>query len=87
MADHEIAFEYEPLPGDDWFRLLLIPPGRGPLHGELIPARATGETHYEALSYTWEGPEKTGALYVNGNLLSLTANCASATAKIRSIDV
>lgn len=83
MANHGIAFVYEPLPLDDWIRLLRILPGRGPLHGELIPARTTGETHYEALSYTWGNPEKTEALYVNGSLLPLTANCASAIRNLR----
>lgn len=81
-------YKYESLETPTLIRLLSIHPSADPLapiSGSLNHVDLKKEPLYEALSYTW-GPSadsKTIRCGANGEILSITQNCASALRRIR----
>ncbi|KAF2808853.1 HET-domain-containing protein, partial [Mytilinidion resinicola] len=77
-------YEYEPLPGDEYTRLLEFQPGRGIISCKLLPvsienARGT----YEAISYVWGDAADTIDITCDGMLLSITQNLGDVLRRIR----
>ncbi|KIW07209.1 uncharacterized protein PV09_02074 [Verruconis gallopava] len=89
-------FEYSPLkddssygdsntPGAWGIRLIQLQPPSGQFISCSLIHTSLGATdgHYEALSYVWGKPECTERILVNGKMLSITSNLASALRRLR----
>ena len=75
-------FEYPPLPGPDYIRLLHLEPASddpSQLRGCLKVHKLDTKCEYEAISYTWgDRPELIRSLHMNGQILRITANLYAA---------
>ncbi|CZT07850.1 related to heterokaryon incompatibility protein (het-6OR allele) [Rhynchosporium agropyri] len=85
------VLEYETLSKADSFRLLLLQPSRSHdsdlyceiLHTTLSHCDRDIIDQYTALSYVWGDPSKKGSVYVNGTLVTITANLGAALRDLR----
>lgn len=79
-------YEYQPLPAEDWTRILELCPGSGPLACTLQCKSIKDATlSFEALSYVWgsDAHTNTSDIECNGRKLSIGANLGRALMRIR----
>ncbi|KAL2062841.1 hypothetical protein VTL71DRAFT_5913 [Oculimacula yallundae] len=85
------VFHYEELSEADSFRLLLLQPSQShdsPLHCQIIHTTLSQcdrdiIDQYTALSYVWGDPSNKGSVYLNGTLVTITANLDAALRDLR----
>jgi hypothetical protein len=85
------GFEYRPLVKSDAIRVLVVHPDQNASaqlecsleHTTLSRYKEELADHYTALSYAWGDPRDTRTVVVDGHLLDVTVNLASALRDIR----
>lgn len=79
-------YEYRPLPSPRFIRVLWLYPAEkssAAISCDLQDVSLDEETHYDALSYAWDGQELSSPIECAGRLLLTTPNCASALRQLR----
>ena len=79
------VFQYEPLPGRGWFRLLRLHPGlpAETVSCELLPMRLRRAHKYKALSYVWGDPADKDTIFCDGIQIDVTCGLKEAFRRIR----
>jgi hypothetical protein len=77
-------YEYEPLPDENWTRILELQCGGGPISCSLSLVRIDEfEQSYEAISYVWGVEKERSDIQCNGKHLPVTINLRDALLAIR----
>jgi hypothetical protein len=80
-------YEYDQLPRDNFFRYLVLQPGKGnePLIGNLRTA-SLSDTTFEAISYVWGSSKKSKRIICDDRVIKITTNLSKVLRRLRCAD-